>query len=222
MTLMFGDWDSFFSDEMKQPYFPDIQIRVENERTQHRVYPAPDDVFSAFRLTSLHDTRVLILGQDPYHGEGQAHGLSFSVPRGIALPPSLRNIMKERHDDVGLAVPQHGDLTSWTQQGVLLLNSTLTVRHKEPGSHQGFGWETLTDRVISVLNQKSTRVVFVLWGNSAQRKIPLISAAHHVILTAPHPSPLSAHRGFFGSRPFSRINTALAEVDATTIDWSNE
>jgi uracil-DNA glycosylase len=222
MFMMTDNWESFLSNEKGKPYFIELQNTIARERAQQIVYPANDDVFRSFTLTSVEETKVLLLGQDPYHGEGQAHGLSFSVSRGIALPPSLRNIMKERRDDVGLALPQHGDLSAWAKQGVLLLNSALTVRHKEPGSHQNLGWETFTDGVLSLLNQKSTRVVFVLWGNFAQQKQHLVTAPHHVVLTAPHPSPLSAHRGFFGSRPFSRINAALAEVGLSTIDWATE
>lgn len=219
---MVDDWENFLDEEKGKDYFVTLESRIKNERKHHTVYPAPEQVFRAFTQTPFLKTRVLILGQDPYHGEGQAHGLSFSVQKGTTLPPSLRNIMKERRDDVGLSLPQHGDLTSWTTQGVLLLNSTLTVRHKEPGSHQGLGWETLTDSAISLLNQKSTRVVFVLWGSWAQQKSRLITAPHHVVLASPHPSPLSAHRGFFGSRPFSRINAALSDMGESVIDWSNE
>lgn len=219
---MFSDWELFLAAEKEKPYFIDLHTALQQERAHHVVHPDSHDVFRAFELTSIEQTKVLILGQDPYHGDGQAHGLSFSVQRGVTLPPSLRNIMKERLDDVGLAMPDHGDLTKWAQQGVLLLNSTLTVRHKEAGSHQGLGWESLTDGVISILNQKSTRVVFVLWGNSAQHKKALITASHHVVLTSAHPSPLSAHRGFFGSRPFSQVNQSLAEVGLSPVDWSNE
>lgn len=219
---MVSDWDSFLAEENRKSYFAQLENTIASERERHLVHPKIEDVFRAFQTTPLHDTRVLLLGQDPYHGDNQAHGLSFSVPRGTPLPPSLRNIMKERHDDIGLDMPQHGDLTSWAQQGVLLLNSTLTVRHKEAGSHQGFGWETFTDAVISLLNEQSTRVVFVMWGNSAQSKEHLITTPHHVVLKAPHPSPLSAHKGFFGSRPFSRINAALTEVGSKAIDWENE
>lgn len=219
---MVRDWDSFLVEESRKPYFSQLERTIADERKRFVVHPDASDVFRAFHSTPLRDTKVLLLGQDPYHGDNQAHGLSFSVRRGTPLPPSLRNIMKERRDDVGLPIPQHGDLTSWARQGVLLLNSTLTVRHKEAGSHRGLGWETLTDAVIALLNQKSNRVVFVLWGNSAQSKEHLISAPQHVVLTAPHPSPLSAHKGFFGSRPFSHINTALTESGATAIDWANE
>jgi len=219
---MFGDWEPFLSDEQAKPYFTALLESLHRERKNHVVHPTPDDVFNAFKLTSFSETSVLLLGQDPYHGDGQAHGLAFSVPQGIALPPSLRNIMKERLDDVGIAIPQHGNLEKWARQGVLLLNSTLTVRHKEAGSHHGLGWEILTNAVIAELNKKSTRVVFVLWGNSAQLKKHFITAPHHVVIESPHPSPLSAHRGFFGSRPFSRINAALTEVGHSAIDWENE
>lgn len=222
MTSMFGDWKPFLSHEMSQPYFLALQNSVTEERQHHLVYPAAQHVLTAFTLTSYERTSVLILGQDPYHGDGQAHGLSFSVPENIALPPSLRNIMKERHSDVGIPFPRHGNLTKWATQGVLLLNSTMTVRAGEAGSHQDFGWETFSNAVIARLNQKSTRMVFVLWGKSAQAKQHLITAPHHVVLTAPHPSPLSAHRGFFGSRPFSRINAALSDSGQQEINWENE
>ncbi|MGA0116804.1 MAG: uracil-DNA glycosylase [Ilumatobacteraceae bacterium] len=222
MTSMFGDWEPFLSQEMAQPYFLELQNSVNDDRQHHTVYPAEQDVLTAFTSTSYERTSVLILGQDPYHGDGQAHGLSFSVPENIALPPSLRNIMKERNSDVDIPFPRHGNLTKWATQGVLLLNSTLTVRAGEAGSHQDFGWETFSNAVITHLNQKSTRVVFVLWGKSAKAKQQLITAPHHVVLTAPHPSPLSAHRGFFGSRPFSRINSALSDSGQQEINWENE
>ena len=222
MFNVVSDWDAFLAEENRKPYFTQLENTIASERHHHLVHPKSEVVFKAFHTTPLRDTRVLLLGQDPYHGDNQAHGLSFSVPKGTPLPPSLRNIMKERQDDIGLDIPLHGDLTSWAQQGVLLLNSTLTVRHKEAGSHRGLGWEIFTDAVISLLNQKSTRVVFVLWGNSAQSKEHLVTASHHVVLKAPHPSPLSAHKGFFGSRPFSRINAALTEVGSETINWTNE
>lgn len=222
MSGMARDWDSFLEEESRKPYFAQLQDAIARERQQHTVHPEATDVFRAFDTTPLLETKVLLLGQDPYHGDNQAHGLSFSVRQGTALPPSLRNIMKERHDDVGLPMPHHGDLTSWARQGVLLLNSTMTVRHKQAGSHRGMGWETLTDAVIERLNQLSSRVVFVLWGNSAQSKEHLITAQQHVVLKSPHPSPLSAHKGFFGSRPFSKINAALAEAGMASINWENE
>lgn len=219
---MLGDWTDVVEEQERQPYFRDLAEFVDIERAKHSIYPHQGDVYKALQLTSRADTRVVLLGQDPYHGAGQAHGLSFSVPTGVALPPSLRNIMKERESDVGIPVSSHGNLASWATQGVLLLNSTLTVRDGEAGSHRGRGWETFTDALLTAVNEKDRRVVFVLWGSTAQQKLPLITRNHHVVLRAPHPSPLSAHRGFFGSSPFSRINNALEEVGGAPIDWRTE
>lgn len=219
---MLGDWTDVVEEQEHQPYFRDLAEFVNIERAKHSIYPHQADVYKALQLTSRADTRVVLLGQDPYHGAGQAHGLSFSVPTGVALPPSLRNIMKEREADVGIPVSSHGNLASWATQGVLLLNSTLTVRDGEAGSHRGRGWETFTDALLTAVNEKNRRVVFVLWGSTAQQKLPLITRNHHVVLRAPHPSPLSAHRGFFGSSPFSRINNALEEVGNAPIDWHTE
>jgi uracil-DNA glycosylase len=216
------DWSHIVELQQQQSYFRTLSQFVERERLQHVVYPAHSDVYAALRLTPLEKTRVVLLGQDPYHGAGQAHGLSFSVPSGVALPPSLRNIMKERQADVGLPISPHGNLTAWAQQGVLLLNSTLTVREGEAGSHRGQGWETFTDALLAAVNAKDHRVVFVLWGSTAQQKHVLITGEHHVVLRAPHPSPLSAHRGFFGSSPFSQVNKALEEVGEIPIDWRND
>lgn len=216
---MLGDWTDVVEEQERQPYFRDLAEFVNIERAKHSIYPHQADVYKALQLTSRADTRVVLLGQDPYHGAGQAHGLSFSVPTGVALPPSLRNIMKEREADVGIPVSSHGNLASWATQGVLLLNSTLTVRDGEAGSHRGRGWETFTDALLTAVNEKNRRVVFVLWGSTAQQKLPLITRNHHVVLRAPHPSPLSAHRGFFGSSPFSRINNALEEVGDAPVDW---
>jgi uracil-DNA glycosylase len=184
------------------------------------VYPPPDEVFTALHLTPYADTRVLIVGQDPYHGLGQAHGLCFSVRRGVPAPPSLQNIFSELHDDLGAPTPDHGCLESWATQGVLLLNTSLTVRAHAAASHAGKGWERFTDRVIETVNSKPERVVFVLWGAHARRKRTLVTGAQHVIVESAHPSPLSARNGFFGSRPFSRINAALAEAGRGTIDWT--
>lgn len=219
---MLGDWTDVVEEQEHQPYFRDLAEFVNIERAKHSIYPHQADVYKALQLTSRADTRVVLLGQDPYHGAGQAHGLSFSVPTGVALPPSLRNIMKEREADVGIPMSSHGNLASWATQGVLLLNSTLTVRDGEAGSHRGRGWETFTDALLTAVNEKNRRVVFVLWGSTAQQKLPLITRNHHVVLRAPHPSPLSAHRGFFGSSPFSRINNALEEVGDAPIDWHTE
>jgi uracil-DNA glycosylase len=216
------DWSRIVELQQQQSYFHTLSQYVEHERLQHVVYPAHSDTYAALQYTPLENTRVVLLGQDPYHGAGQAHGLSFSVPTGVALPPSLRNIMKERQADLGIPVSPHGNLTAWAKQGVLLLNSTLTVREGEAGSHRGQGWETFTDVLLAAVNAKDHRVVFVLWGSTAQQKRALITGKHHVVLQSPHPSPLSAHRGFFGSSPFSQVNKALKEVGELPIDWRND
>ena len=183
------------------------------------MYPPHDEVFAALHLTPYATTRVLILGQDPYHGPQQAHGLCFSVRRGVAIPPSLVNIHKELHDDVGVEPPGHGNLEAWARQGVLLLNTTLTVRAGQAASHQGHGWETFTDEVISAVDAKGHPVVFILWGSHARRKKALIDTSRHTVIESAHPSPLSAHNGFFGSKPFSRTNAALAAAGLDPIDW---
>ena len=219
---MLHDWSHIVELQQQQSYFRTLSQFVERERLQHVVYPAHSDVYSALHLTSLENTRVVLLGQDPYHGAGQAHGLSFSVPNGVALPPSLRNIMKERQADVGIPLSPQGNLSGWAKQGVLLLNSTLTVREGEAGSHRGHGWETFTDALLAAVNAKVHRVVFVLWGSTAHQKHALITGYHPVVLQAPHPSPLSTHRGFFGSSPFSQVNKALEEVGELPIDWRND
>ena len=189
------------------------------ERRQHTVYPPGRDMFNAFWLTEFHDVKAVILGQDPYHGPGQAHGLSFSVRRGVNTPPSLQNIFKELNTDVGIERPAHGDLTAWAKQGVLLLNTVLSVRAHSANSHRGRGWEHLTDRVIAELNRQRTSIVFVLWGAAAGRKVAMIDGSKHLILRAPHPSPLSAHRGFFGCQHFSKINNYLVQKNLEPIEW---
>ncbi len=214
------DWNPALRGEFSQPYWEKLQQFVESERDRYPVYPPADQVFAALHLTPLERVKVLILGQDPYHGPGQAHGLCFSVRSGTALPPSLRNIFTELRDDLGLEPPSSGDLTPWARQGVLLLNATLTVRAGQAGSHQGQGWETFTDQVIRTVNDKPETVVFVLWGNPARRKASLIDQSRHVVIESPHPSPLSAHRGFFGSKPFSRANQALIAAGREPVDWS--
>lgn len=214
-----NDWYASLSDQFNAEYFAQLMTFVTHERSLYDVYPNTDDVFAALNETSYHDTRVVILGQDPYHGPKQAHGLSFSVPRNVTMPPSLTNIFIELENDLGIKRSTHGCLLQWAHQGVLLLNTTLTVRSGHAGSHQGKGWERFTDRIISIINDKSDPVIFVLWGNPARRKKSLITSPHHVIIEAPHPSPLSAHRGFFGSRPFSKINKALVEHGFPEITW---
>ena len=213
------DWNPLLRDEFTQDYWGRLQGFVADERRHHEVFPPPDEVFTALHLTSYAATRVVILGQDPYHGPGQAHGLCFSVRRGVPTPPSLRNILTELRDDLGCRIPAHGNLEHWARQGVLLLNTTLTVRTGSAASHQGHGWETFTDRVIRVVNDKPDRVVFLLWGNHSRRKKTLIDTSRHVVIESAHPSPLSAHNGFLGSRPFSRANESLREAGREPIDW---
>ena len=216
---MTTDWNPLLRAEFDKPYWSSLQTFVENERQHHAVYPARENVFSALHHTSYADTKVLILGQDPYHGPNQAHGLCFSVQHGVAVPPSLVNIFKELHGDLGVPIPDHGNLQAWARRGVLLLNTTLTVRAGQAASHQGKGWETFTDEVIRVVNEKPF-VVFVLWGAHARKKKSLIDATRHAIIESAHPSPLSAHNGFFGSRPFSKINAALRVAGMSDVDWS--
>ncbi len=216
---MASDWDPLLHTEASKPYWNTLQTFVTHERETHVVYPAPADVLAALQLTPYASVRVMILGQDPYHGAGQAHGLSFSVRHGTPIPPSLANIFKELVTDLGVATPSHGNLERWAAQGVLLLNSTLTVRGAEPASHQGNGWETFTDEIIRTVNYKREHVVFVLWGNAARKKRAFIDTSRHTIIESAHPSPLSAHRGFFGSKPFSRTNAALAKAGQPTIHW---
>jgi uracil-DNA glycosylase len=212
-------WSALLQREIGSQRHIELQQFIAHERLESTVFPPAQDVYAALDLTSFESTKVVILGQDPYHGNGQAHGLSFSVRSNTPIPPSLRNIFKELFTDVAIQREQNGDLTGWARQGVLLLNTTLTVREGEPGSHQEHGWQHITDTVISALNEKPTRVVFVLWGAHARAKKTLITQTHHVVIESVHPSPLSAHRGFFGSRPFSRINSALEEAGLSPINW---
>jgi uracil-DNA glycosylase len=214
------DWNPVLRGEFDKPYWRELQGFVRAERERATVYPPVEDVFAALHLTPLATTRVVVLGQDPYHGPRQAHGLCFSVRHGVTIPPSLVNIHKELHDDVGVPIPRHGNLEAWARQGVLLLNATLTVRAGQAASHQGKGWETFTDEVLRTVNAKPQRVVFVLWGASARKKRALIDTGRHVIIESAHPSPLSASNGFFGSRPFSRANEALVAAGLEPIDWS--
>ena len=212
-------WDALQSETEKQ-YFQTLLEFVAEERTSCEIYPREEHTFAAFEATPLEDVRVLLLGQDPYHGEGQAHGLCFSVLPDVKLPPSLRNIFKELHSDVGVDVPAIGYLMHWAKQGVLMLNTVLTVRANEANSHRKQGWETFTDAVIQKVNEKADPVAFVLWGRPAQKKAQLIDTDRHFIVESVHPSPLSASRGFFGSRPFSKINAFLREAGHEEIDWA--
>lgn len=214
-----SSWTDLLAEQLASPQFQQLTTRIELERRQCDVYPPTAEVFNALRLCSPRNVKVVILGQDPYHGPGQAHGLSFSVRSGIPLPPSLRNIFRELEDDLGIDRGENGDLTSWARQGVLLLNTVLTVRQNEANSHRGLGWEDLTDAIIGHLGQSDRSMVFVLWGRSAGRKRNLIGDQHCVIESA-HPSPLSAYRGFFGSRPFSKINEALRKSGLGGFDWA--
>jgi len=216
---MTTDWNPLLRGEFEKPYWKQLQAFVDDERRRHTVYPSREDVFASLRTTSYADVKVLVLGQDPYHGPGQAHGLCFSVQRDVEPPPSLVNIFKELRDDIGIPIPTHGNLEAWARRGVLLLNTTLTVRAGQAASHQGKGWETFTDQVIRVVNEKPF-VVFVLWGAHARKKKVIIDTQRHVVVESAHPSPLSAHNGFFGSRPFSKVNEALRNARLEEIDWS--
>jgi uracil-DNA glycosylase len=213
------DWNPLLRDEFTKPYWPELQRFVTAERQRYTVYPPEPEVFAALHLTPYAETKVLILGQDPYHGPRQAHGLCFSVREGVTIPPSLSNIHRELKEDLGITPPGHGNLEAWAHQGVLLLNATLTVRAGQAASHQGRGWETFTDEVIRTVSAKDHPVVFVLWGSYARRKKALIDTFRHTIIESAHPSPLSAHNGFFGSRPFSRANAALVTAGLDPIDW---
>lgn len=212
-------WHHVLADELSKPYFQKLQQFLADERRNHTVYPPEPEVFAALEFTPYEQVNVLILGQDPYHDENQAHGLSFSVRPGIAPPPSLMNIYKELRDDLGCRIPNNGYLVPWARQGVLMLNAVLTVRAHQPNSHKNKGWETFTDAVIRAINEQDSPVVFVLWGAYAQKKRSLINAERHTIIQSAHPSPLSARNGFFGSRPFSAINRALRSAGKPEIDW---
>lgn len=214
------DWNPVLRAELDAAYFTELQQFVAAERARHPVYPPAAEVFSALHLTPYGAVKAVILGQDPYHGPGQAHGLCFSVRPGVAAPPSLENIFAELEADLGCPRPDHGCLEHWARQGVLLLNTSLTVRGRQAASHQGRGWERFTDAVIRAVNDKPERVVFILWGSSARRKRELVDTSRHVVIESAHPSPLSARNGFFGSRPFSRANHALVEAGREPIDWA--
>lgn len=213
------DWNPLLREQFAEPYWDALMSFVAQERSAHPVYPPHEEVFAALHLTPYAETRVVILGQDPYHGPGQAHGLCFSVRHGVRVPPSLANIYRELRDDLGIDPPNHGNLERWARSGVLLLNTTLTVRGGAAASHQGHGWERFTDHVIETVSAKSSRVVFLLWGAAARRKRSMIDTERHTIIESAHPSPLSAHNGFFGSRPFSRANAALVDAGLQPVDW---
>ena len=213
-------WNEILAEEMEKDYYQQLQAFVQKRRAEVRVFPEEKNVFNALELTPFESVKVVILGQDPYHGFGQAHGLSFSVQKGIPLPPSLKNIYKELQEDIGGEFPTEGDLSHWAKQGVLLLNTVLTVEEGNANSHKGMGWERLTNRLIESLNELNHPVIFILWGKPAQDKEKLITNPSHVILKSPHPSPLSAYRGFFGSKPFSRINDILIQQGQIPIRWT--
>lgn len=219
MVKLGNGWDDILEEEFSKEYYLKLREFLKSEYSRHTVYPDMYNIFNAFRFTDYNDVKAVILGQDPYHGEGQAHGLAFSVPDGVDIPPSLKNIFSELKSDLGIPVPQTGNLTRWAKSGVLLLNTVLTVRAGMPGSHRKKGWEILTDRAISALNDREQPVVFILWGNFAKEKIPLITGKQHLILTAPHPSPLSAHYGFFGCKHFSKCNDFLHSNGISEVEW---
>lgn len=217
--ILTNDWWPLLEEEFKKNYYQELREFIKQEYSQHVIHPNQDDIFNALQFTSYKKVKVVILGQDPYHGPDQAHGLSFSVKPEVRIPPSLRNIFKELQSDLGCEVPDNGSLVEWADQGVLLLNTVLTVREGEAHSHRGKGWEIFTNQVIRLLNDRQEPVVFILWGRPAQTKIPLIDESRHKIITSVHPSPLSATRGFFGSKPFSKTNQLLKEMGESPIDW---
>ncbi len=215
-----NEWDELLKDEFQKEYYQKLRAVLANEYKTHTVYPDMYDIFNALKYTSYSDVKAVIIGQDPYHGPGQAHGLCFSVKRGIEPPPSLKNIFKEINDELGIAPPNHGELTSWAKQGVLMLNTVLTVRAGQANSHKGIGWETFTDKVIELLNERSKPIVFLLWGGNARRKAQLVTNPSHKILACAHPSPLSAYNGFFGCGHFVKCNEFLNSVGETPINWA--
>ena len=219
MVKLGNDWDGILADEWEKHYYKELHEFLKKEYSSTKVYPDMYDIFNALKYTSFADTKAVILGQDPYHGPGQAHGLCFSVKKGVPLPPSLVNIYKEISDDLGVTMPSHGELTGWARQGVLLLNTVLTVRDGQPNSHKDKGWEFFTDRVISELNKKEQPVVFLLWGANAEKKARIITNPKHYKLITVHPSPLSAYRGFFGCRHFSKTNELLKKNEIPEIKW---
>ncbi|MGM0254522.1 MULTISPECIES: uracil-DNA glycosylase [unclassified Enterococcus] len=217
--IIHNSWQEVLADEFEKDYYQQLRIFLKNEYVTQKIHPDMYHVYEALELTPYEEVKVVILGQDPYHGVNQAHGLSFSVQPGVKTPPSLVNIYKELKNDLGIEPVSHGNLVTWAKQGVLLLNTVLTVREGQAYSHRGKGWEQLTDAIIEKLNERDKPIVFILWGKPAQEKMKMIDKSRHIIITAPHPSPLSAHRGFFGSKPFSKTNDALLALGETPIDW---
>ncbi len=222
MGAIANDWLEPLKPEFAKPYYASLYKKVLSEYTNYRIFPPSDQIFHAFEVTPLKDVKVLILGQDPYHGEGQAHGLCFSVQPNVEIPPSLVNIYTELQDDLGCYIPNNGYLEKWAKQGVMLLNTVLTVRAHQANSHRGIGWEQFTDAAIRILNEQDRPIVFILWGRPAQQKKAMLNNPKHLILEAPHPSPLSAYRGFFGSKPFSQTNKFLMAHGIEPIDWQIE
>ncbi|MCI8374598.1 MAG: uracil-DNA glycosylase [Lachnospiraceae bacterium] len=222
MAMIQNDWLEPLAPEFRKPYYKELFQFVKEEYATRKVFPPAEDIFNAFHLTPLHEVKVVILGQDPYHNNGQAHGLCFSVKPEVEVPPSLVNIYQELHDDLGCYIPNNGYLTKWARQGVLMLNTVLTVRAHQANSHRGKGWEEFTDAAIRILNEQDRPMVFILWGSPAQKKAAMLHNPKHLILKAPHPSPLSAFRGFFGSRPFSQTNDFLVKNGLEPIDWQIE
>ena len=220
MVNLGNDWDNLLKDEFNKEYYLTLREFLKKEYSTHRIYPPMFDIYNALRFTSYENTRVVILGQDPYHGYGQAHGLCFSVKKGTPPPPSLKNIFKELKDEFGISAPPCGELIGWAKQGVLLLNTTLTVREASPQSHKGHGWEVLTDRIIEIINEKEQPVVFLLWGSNARAKKSLVTNPNHLVLECAHPSPLSAYNGFFGCGHFVKANDFLISKGEKPIDWS--
>ena len=218
--LIDNDWDEILKDEFQDRSFRRLMKDIDNERKKHTIFPSEEDVFTAFKLSSFSKTKIIIIGQDPYHGRGQAHGLAFSVPDGKRIPPSLHNIFKEVQSDMQISITKNGNLKKWASQGVLLLNATLTVREKEARSHQNLGWESFTDAVISKLSSEKNGLIFLLWGASAQKKASLINSKRHYILKTTHPSPFSAYKGFLGCKHFSKTNDLLKKNKQKTIDWN--
>ncbi|MGX7199351.1 uracil-DNA glycosylase [Enterococcus nangangensis] len=218
-TILHNSWQEILAPEFSKPYYGQLHQFLKEEYQTQTIYPDMYHIYEALELTPYEKVKVVILGQDPYHGPGQAHGLSFSVNPGVAIPPSLKNIYQELQNDLGITPVSHGYLVAWAKQGVLLLNTVLTVRGGQAYSHRGKGWEQLTDKIIQALNERKTPIVFILWGNGAKEKMKMIDTSRHIVLTSPHPSPLSAHRGFFGSRPFSKTNNALIALGEEPINW---